>query len=348
MGVKMKIDRILGTALATALFVTIGSASEDPIAQKAKNYGLVPIPTDKTELKKLIDPNNTITEAKAALGLKLYFEPRLSKSGIISCNTCHNLGLGGADGVSAAVGHQWTANPHHLNSPTVYNAVFYKTQFWNGRSPHLEDQAQGPMQAGPEMAAPKSLVEARINSIPEYVEEFKTAYGKDVKIDFETITATIGIFERTLVTPSRYDDFLLGKVDALSDAEKKGLDTFINNGCASCHNGVALGGTMQAFDVAKKYKFANLGDFKGDANGMVKTPTLRNITETAPYYHNGAIWSLAEAVQEMGSVQLGIEVSDDEAAEIVTFLKALKGKKPQIIYPQLPESTLDTPKPDFK
>ena len=344
----MKIDNILNTALVAALFVTIGSASETSIAQKAKSYGLVPIPTDKAELNKLIDPNHTITDEKVALGQKLYFEPRLSKSGIISCNTCHNLGLGGADGVSAAVGHQWTPNPHHLNSPTVYNAVFYKTQFWNGRSPHLEDQAQGPMQAGPEMAAPKSLVEARINSIPEYVDEFKNAYGEDVKIDFETITATIGIFERTLVTPSRYDDFLNGNEDALTKEEKKGLDTFIKKGCASCHNGVALGGTMQPFDMAKKYKFANLGDFKGDANGMVKTPTLRNITETAPYYHNGAIWSLGEAVKEMGSTQLGLEVSDEEAYEIVTFLRSLKGEKPKITYPQLPESTMDTPRPDFK
>ncbi|MBT8344279.1 MAG: c-type cytochrome, partial [Sulfurovum sp.] len=120
-----------------------------------------------------------------------------------------------------------------------------------------------------------------------------------------------------------------------------------DKGCASCHNGVALGGTMQPFEIAAKYKFANLGDFKGDDNGMVKTPTLRNITETAPYYHNGAIWSLAEAVKEMGSTQLGIKISDKEAAEIVNFLGALKGRKPKIVYPQLPESTLNTPKPDF-
>ena len=347
-GIKMKIDKLLSTTLAAALFLTLSSASDVSVAQKAKSYGLVAIPSDHAELMKLIDPNKTITPEKVELGKKLYFEPRLSKSGIISCNTCHNIGLGGADGVSAAVGHQWTANPHHLNSPTVYNAVFYKTQFWNGRSPHLEDQAQGPMQAAPEMAAPKSLVEERINSIPDYVEEFKKAYGKDVKVDFETITSTIGIFERTLVTPSRYDDFLNGKADALTDPEKKGLDTFIDKGCASCHTGVALGGTMQPFELTAKYKFANLGDFKGDANGMVKTPTLRNITETAPYYHNGAIWSLSEAIQEMGSTQLGIEVSDAEAEEIVTFLKTLKGRKPEITYPQLPESTLSTPKPDFK
>ena len=138
-----------------------------------------------------------------------------------------------------------------------------------------------------------------------------------------------------------------GTTDALNDAQKRGLQTFIDKGCASCHNGVALGGSMQPFEIAAKYKFSTLGDFKGDKNGLVKTPTLRNITETAPYFHNGAIWSLAEAVKEMGSTQLGIQISDEEASQIVDFLGALKGRKPQIVYPQLPESTLQTPKPDF-
>jgi cytochrome c peroxidase len=318
------------------------------IANKAINAGLKAIPTDKAALMKMIDPNHTITDEKVALGKQLFFEPRLSKSGIISCNTCHNLGLGGVDGVPAAVGHHWTANPHHLNSPTVYNAVFAKAQFWDGRSPNLEDQAQGPMQAGPEMAAPKTLVEERINSIPAYVESFKKAYGKDVKVDFKTITSTIGIFERTLVTPSRYDDFLNGNKKALTDAEKEGLNLFIDKGCTSCHTGIALGGTMKPFPAVGKYTYANLGDFKGDKNGLVKVPTLRNITQTAPYFHNGAIWSLKEAVQEMGRTQLGTDISDAYASKIVTFFGALTGKKPVITYPQLPASTTKTPKPDLK
>ena len=265
---------------------------------KAKNAGLKPIPQNKLELMKLIDnPKNPITDAKVELGKKLYFDPRLSKSGLISCNTCHNLGMGGVDGVGAATGHRWTANPAHLNSPTVYNAVFNSAQFWDGRSPDLEDQAQGPMQAGPEMAAPKSLVENRVNSIPAYVEEFKKAYGDDVKIDFELITATIGLFERTLVTPSRFDNFMNGDSDALTKAEKEGLNLFIDKGCASCHNGVGIGGTMQPFPVANAYKYAKIGGFKGNKKGMVKTPTLRNVEETAPYFHNGAIWSLAKLLK---------------------------------------------------
>ncbi|MFY4785958.1 cytochrome-c peroxidase, partial [Aliarcobacter butzleri] len=116
------------------------------------------IPAQKAQLMKLLaDPDDPITREKGDLGKKLYFDPRLSTRGIISCNTCHNLGLGGADGIPVAIGHGWTANPHHLNSPTVYNSVFFKAQFWDGRSPHLADQAQGPIQAGPEMAAPPSL-----------------------------------------------------------------------------------------------------------------------------------------------------------------------------------------------
>ena len=338
----MKMSKIIAASLVASSVLFAGS-----LAEKAKSMGLQAIPTDKTELIKLTDPNGTITPERVELGKKLYFEPRLSKSGLISCNTCHNLGLGGADGAPAAIGHMWVANPHHLNSPTVYNAVFFESQFWDGRSPHLEDQAQGPMQAAPEMASPASLVVDRINSIPEYVEEFKKAYGNNVKVDFPTITSTIGIFERTLVTPSRYDDFLNGKEDALNDAEKEGLKVFMDQGCTSCHSGVALGGKMMPFPMVKPYKFANVGDFKGDKNGMVKVPTLRNVTETAPYFHNGQIWSLAEAVKEMGRTQLGKDISDADAAKIVTFLKALTGTKPEIVYPQLPESTATTPKPEF-
>ncbi len=345
----MKLTKLLLiSAVVSSCVLANVSVKTNTLIEEAKKSGLVAIPDNNTELLKLTDPKGTLSPEKVELGKKLYFEPRLSKSAIISCNTCHNLGLGGVDGVPAAVGHMWTPNPHHLNSPTVYNAVFFSAQFWDGRSPHLEDQAQGPMQATPEMAAPKSLVEERINSMPEYVEAFKKAYGKDVKVDFETITSTIGIFERTLVTPSRFDDFLNGKEDALSEAEKEGLKTFMAKGCTSCHTGIALGGTMQPFEVTAKYKFGNIGDFKGDANGMVKTPTLRNITETAPYFHNGAIWSLAEAVKEMGSIQLGIKISDEEAEKIVTFFNALEGRKPTISYPQLPKSTVKTPKPDFK
>ena len=320
--------------------------SDSDLRDQAKNMGLKPIPQSQLEILKIVDdPKNPITDCKVELGKKLYFDPRLSKSGLISCNTCHNLGMGGADGVGAAVGHKWTPNPAHLNSPTVYNSVLNTVQFWDGRSPHLADQAQGPMQAGPEMAAPAELVVARVTSMPAYVEEFKKAYGPDVKITFPLIADTIAIFEKTLITPSRYDQFMYGNDNALTKAEKTGLKVFMDKGCASCHNDIGLGGTMMPFD-SKKYDL-NVGGFTGNESGMVKTPTLRNIEETAPYFHNGNIWSLATAVKEMGKIQLGLKISDKEANEIVTFLNSLTGKKPDISYPQLPVITEKTPKPDM-
>lgn len=328
---------------AVAASLVMGSS----LLEEAKNAGLVAIPKTMKEVRTLVDnPKNPISEAKAELGKMLFFEPRISKSGLISCNTCHNLGTGGVDGASAAIGHKWTANPHHLNSPTVYNAVFFDAQFWDGRDPDLEKQAQGPILAGPEMAATKEHVVKTVKSMPEYVQLFKTAYGKNVTIDYETITATIGLFERTLVTPAPYDSFLNGDENAMSKDQKAGLKTFIDKGCATCHTGIALGGSMQAFGITGKYKYADIGDFKGDKNGLVKVPTLRNINETGPYFHNGVVSTLKEAIVEMGRIQLGLNITDKEAASIESFFEALEGRKPLVVYPQLPNPSSSTPKPD--
>lgn len=331
-------------------FVALSVASANPLIDEAKSVGLMPLPKNQNEVDLILKENgvkaSTFSEQKAELGKKLYFEPRLSKSGIISCNTCHNLGLGGTDGVAAAIGHRWTLNPHHLNSPTVYNSVLNTTQFWDGRALTLAEQAKGPIESEAEMATPAKIAVEKIASLKEYVAEFKKIYGKS-GVTFDNIADAIANFERTLITPSRFDDFLNGDAKALSHDEQKGLKLFIDKGCVSCHSGVNLGGSMQAFEVAAKYKFANLGDFKGDKNGMVKTPTLRNIAESAPYFHNGAIWSLREAIKEMGSVQLGIEISDKEAKSIEAFLHSLTGQKPNIVYPQLPISSEKTPKPEL-
>ncbi|WP_411675290.1 cytochrome-c peroxidase [Campylobacter sp. LR291e] len=336
--------------IASSLMVACSSVFGASLIEEAKSSGLVALPSDQKGVDEILKENNVkaseFSIEKAELGKKLYFEPRLSKSGIISCNTCHNLGLGGTDGVSAAVGHKWASNPHHLNSPTVYNSVLNTTQFWDGRAGDLADQAKGPIEAEPEMATPAKLAVEKISSLPEYVAEFKKIYGKS-GVSFDNIADAIANFERTLITPSRFDEFLNGNEKALSKDEQAGLKLFIDKGCIACHTGVNLGGSMQAFEVAGKYKFANLGDFKGDENGLVKTPTLRNITETAPYFHNGAIWSLKDAIKEMGSVQLGININDKEAAKIEVFLRTLTGKKPDISYPQLPISTDKTPKPEL-
>jgi len=332
------------------------------LIEKATTAGLKPIPNDTNALLKITDPKGVITPQRVELGKKLYFDTRVSKSGLISCNWCHNLGLGGVDGVPKAIGHKWESNPHHLNSPTVYNAVFAKKQFWDGRSDSLEDQAEGPIQAGVEMAIDHKVLAKRINSIPEYVSEFKEAYGENININLKSIAQSIAIFERTLVTPSRYDDFLNGDKDALTQSEKEGLETFIDKGCVTCHNDISLGGAMKPFELNNKYKFRDVGDFVKN-NKMIKVPTLRNITETAPYFHNGQIWDLHEVIKEMGNVQVGYKVAKDKVTnrlsvdimpitlndkdidKIIVFFKALKGRKPQITYPQLPESRVDTPRP---
>jgi len=350
--------------LTLLLLSTIGNSliAETSLIEHAKKAGLKPIPTDKKELNQLIDPKSVITPQRVELGKKLYFDPRVSKSGLISCNWCHNLGLGGVDGVPKAIGHKWSPNPHHLNSPTVYNAVFFKKQFWNGRSDTLEDQAQGPIQAGVEMAMDHKVLAERINSIPAYVDEFKKAYGQKTNINLKTIANAIATFERTLITPSRYDDFLNGDKKALNKQEKKGLKIFIDKGCVTCHNDIALGGSMKPFELNGKYKFRDVGDFVTN-NKMIKVPTLRNITETAPYFHNGQFWDLRKVIKEMGRIQVGYKVSgekknsnlsvqimpisltDKDVDDILAFFKSLKGKKPIINYPQLPESSVNTPRP---
>ncbi|WP_281951852.1 cytochrome-c peroxidase [Nitrosophilus kaiyonis] len=339
--------KIFKSAAILTIGLAVSLSASDALIKKANEAGLKPIPKEVNKLIKLIDnPKNPLTKEKVELGRKLYFDPRLSKSGLISCNTCHNLSIGGDDNVPVATGHKWRHNPHHLNSPTVYNAVFNQKQFWDGRSPDLEDQATGPIQAAPEMDMPKEVVVKVVKSIPEYKEAFEKIFPNE-EITIKTIGKAIGAFERTLVTPSRYDDFLNGDEKALSKAEKEGLKTFIDVGCASCHNGVGLGGSMQPFPVAGKYKYANLGDFKGDKNGMVKVPTLRNILETAPYFHNGATYDIKEAIEIMAETQLGRKLSKKEIDSIATFFKALTGKKPEIELPVLPVESSNTPKPNL-
>ncbi|WP_104697365.1 MULTISPECIES: cytochrome-c peroxidase [unclassified Helicobacter] len=347
----------LGTISYIALFccVQVFATTSQELLKKVQDAGLQPIPEGKElqqyQMQKAeslkVGYKPLMTKEQIELGKKLYFDPRISNSNLISCNTCHNLGLGGADIVPVAIGNKWLKNPHALNSPTVYNSVFNDIQFWDGRAHNLGIQAQGPIQSEVEMAATPDLVVQTITSIPEYVNDFKKAYGNNVKITFKLIADTIAIFEATLVTPSRYDDFLKGNLKALSKQEQEGLELFIDKGCVACHSGINLGGNMQPFGVVKPYRFANIGDFKGDENGMVKVPTLRNVVETMPYFHNGQFWDVKDAIKEMGAIQLGIDISDEEAQKIEVFFESLTGSKPQIIYPILPKNSSQTPKPIF-
>jgi len=288
------------------------------------------------------------------LGRMLFFEPRLSSSHIITCNTCHAIGTGGADNIPASIGHGWQRGPR--NSPTVFNAVFNAAQFWDGRASDLAEQAKGPVQASVEMNSTVELVEATLRSIPAYVQAFGNAFqGDDEPVTFENMTRAIEAFETTLITPdARFDKFLRGE-DALDERELAGLGLFINKGCIACHSGVNLGGQAYfPFGVIKRPGAEILPEEDKGRFTVTNTATdeyvfraspLRNIALTAPYFHSGEVWSLEEAVAIMGTSQLGHELNPEEVRDITAFLHTLTGVQPTVAYPILPASTDSTPRP---
>jgi cytochrome c peroxidase len=327
-------------------------ASDEDILKQAKIY-FKPLP------KEIPAPaDNPTTPEKVELGKKLYFDPRLSLSGVISCNTCHNLSTYGADNVETSLGHKFLTGGR--NAPTVLNAGFQFAQFWDGRAKDLEEQAKGPILNPVEMSMPNpEIVISRLKTIKEYVEEFKKAFPNDKDpVNYDNVAKAIAAFERTLVTPSRFDEFLNGNTNALTKKEKEGLKLFIEKGCASCHQGVALGGTMyQKMGVVKPYPSALIGEDLGRYNVthkeedkyVFKVPILRNVTRTYPYFSKGKIWDIREAVKIMGEYQLGINLTDDEVDKIVAFLDSLTGEIPKeaLQLPVLPPSAPNTPKPQL-
>jgi cytochrome c peroxidase len=298
--------------------------------------------------------SNPITEEKVALGRMLYYDPRLSKGQDVSCNSCHELSKYGADDTPVSDGHKGQKGTR--NAPTVYNAAGHFVQFWDGRAPTVEEQAKGPILNPVEMAMPdEKRALAVVDSMPEYVAAFQKAFpGEKHPVTFDNLAKAIGAFERKLVTFSRWDKFLEGDQAALSDAEKTGLNKFLDVGCESCHNGIYVGGSMfQKLGLAKPWDNANdPGRFaitKQEADRMVfKVPSLRNVEKTAPYYHDGSIPTLEEAVRQMADHQLARTLSKEEIASIATFLKTLTGEIPTgyIKQPPLPKSTSRTPPPD--
>ncbi len=341
--------RVLKTAILSVIAVSVSAMAYDSdLLNKAKNY-FKPLPKEIPAPK-----DNPTTPEKVELGKKLYYDPRLSLSGVISCNTCHNLATFGVDGVEASLGHQFKTGGR--NSPTVLNAGFHIAQFWDGRAKTLEEQAKGPILAHVEMAMPNpEFVVLKLKTIPGYVKEFKEVFGGNDPITYDNIAKAIAAFERTLVTPSRFDKFLKGDTNALTKKEKEGLRLFIDKGCASCHNGVAVGGEMFAkFGIVKPYPTPDMGKYKvtkkEEDKYVFKVPSLRNIAMTYPYFHDGSVWDLKEAVRIMGETQLGIKLSHDEIDKIVAFLKSLTGEVPESArtMPVLPASSQDTPKPKLK
>jgi cytochrome c peroxidase len=339
--------------LLVAVLVS-GACLADDGALLKKAQGLFrPIPENPPVLK-----GNIANSDKIELGKLLFFDPRLSSSWLISCNTCHNLSLGGVDLLETSVGHGWQKGPR--NSPTVLNAVLNIAQFWDGRARDLREQAMGPVQAAVEMNSTPDRTVKTLKSIPEYVARFTKSFaGEKDPVTFENMARAIEVFEATLLTPdSRFDRFLGGKTEILNETEKRGLELFMSKGCTPCHSGVNLGGQGYfPFGVVEKpgaevLPRGDRGRFEVTRTAsdeyVFKSPSLRNIALTAPYFHSGKVWDLSQAVAVMGSAQLGAKLTERETDAIVAFLNTLTGTQPRVEIPVLPPHTGDTPLPDTR
>ena len=288
--------------------------------------------------------------ALVELGKKLFFDPRLSKSGFISCNSCHNLSMGGSDNLKTSIGHNWQQGP--INAPTVLNSSLNVAQFWDGRAKDLKAQAGGPIANPGEMAFTHELAVDLLKSIPGYVSEFKKVFKSD-KVDIEEVTRAIAAFEETLVTPnSRFDKWLKGNKKALAANELEGYKLFKESGCVACHNGPAVGGnSFQKMGVVVPYTASSPAEGRVGVTGKdadrfsFKVPTLRNVEMTYPYFHDGAADTLPQAVDTMARIQLGKTFTAEENAKVVAFLKTLTGDQPNFKLPILPPSSDTTKRP---
>lgn len=406
------------------IILTIGLfANEDlNLVKLAYNNGLKPAPSNFKALLTALNTNSKeLSKEKIILGKKLFFEKNLSLNQDISCASCHSFNKGGADNLPTAVGHKNQKNPFHLNTPTILNAAFSKNFFWNGRTKTLQEQAKGPLQASFEMSITPSLAEKRIREKRGYKEMFQKIYGENA-ISFENIVNAISTYEQTIFTQGRFDDFLLGKFDALDRNEKDGLKLFITKGCVGCHNGIGLGGQVlrkfpltyhdiwsiskpaEIQSLQKRYKdflnnlekkplqgndsklnymrlkmgekdiellrkgffnqidkketlkvmtttacttchdkntnqvkqnlvkkiafpFKNTGGFLGyNGTKYFRVPLLRNIVQTKPYFHNGSVEKLKDAIKIMGKYQSRVDLTNNEVDKIILFLKAVDSK----------------------
>lgn len=301
-----------------------------------------------------IPADNPQSPAKIELGKMLYFDPRLSVDGTISCNSCHNVMSDGGDGRPVGVGVRGQRGGR--GSPTVWNSAFHSVQFWDGRAASLEDQAVGPLTNPIEMGMPShDLVIERIKKIPGYVQAFKKAFPKEAEPTIKNVAKAIASYERTLITPnSPFDRYLKGNKKALTGQQIRGMKLVDEIGCTSCHTGVNLSGenkmgegNYQPFPQVPGSKYdkmydltADLGRFevtkKVEDKNHWRVPTWRNVALTAPYFHNGKVKTLDEAVRVMAKTQLDMDLKDDQVADIVAFLNSLTGEFPKQTMPQLP------------
>ena len=322
--------------------------------------GSVLLPVHAVEWQALPDrapapADNPTTAAKAELGQMLFMDPRFSSTGTISCNSCHNVMLGGEDNRAVSMGvHGQTGG---RSAPTVWNSGFSSAQFWDGRAATLEEQAKGPVTNPIEMGMGE-LEEAmnRVRDIPGYRAYFEKAFEGEGPMTVENAARAVAAYERTLITPnSPYDRYVKGDKKALTEQQIRGMNTFASVGCATCHSGAAFNGPamkpgsgfFMKFPASADSKYIeqySLVDDKGrfevtgkqDDAGMWKVPTLRNVALTAPYFHNGAVKTLDEAVRVMAGTQLNKELDSAQTGDIVAFLYVLTGEFPKQALPQLP------------
>jgi len=297
--------------------------------------------------------DNPMTPAKIELGKKLFFDPRVSVDGTVSCNSCHNVMEAGDDDRATSVGVHGQRGGR--SSPTVFNAAFLSVQFWDGRAANLEEQAKGPVTNSVEMGMKDhTVVMTRLGAIPAYVAEFEAVFGAG-GLTIDNFAKAVAAYERTLLTPdSAYDRYIKGDESALSEQQKRGMQTVLESGCIACHNGASFAGAMpmgqgfyqkvplipgSAYD-AKYDLTSDTGREQATKNpadrNMWRVATWRNVALTAPYFHNGSVATLDEAVRVMAKIQLGKELGDAQVADIVAFLGSLTGKFPQQTMPRLP------------
>lgn len=276
--------------------------------------------------------DKTKNTALIALGKKLYLDPRLSVNDKISCNSCHQLNNFGVDNQPTSPGHDGRRG--NRNSPTTFNAALHMAQFWDGRARDVEEQALGPILNPIEMGMPsEEAVVSKLKNIGEYQVMFAEAFkDEEDPIQYRNIGKAIGAFERTLIIPSRFDDFLKGDESALSAAEKRGLKKFVRMGCSNCHNGVVIGGnSYKKLGLFEPYETDDLGRYEVTGletdKRVFKVPGLRNVTKTAPYFHDGSVATLDEAIRKMAKYQLGRDVGPGFINDVKAFLGSLASKQ---------------------
>jgi cytochrome c peroxidase len=343
--------RIRGFALSLAVLVVsvtyLLSASGKVQVNADALKMFAPLPAVMTS------PDNPVSDAKVGLGRILYYDPRLSANQKISCNTCHPLDGYGAEPKAVSTGFKHQKG--NRNAPTVYNAAGHFVQFWDGRAPTVEEQAKGPITNPVEMAMPSNSAAVQvIKSMPEYVAMFQKAFPQDSDpITYNNMALAIGAFERGLVTPSKWDAYLNGDASALSDTQKQGFNTFAGTGCQWCHAGAYVGGAAyQKLGVVKPWpNQTDQGVYqltKDDSDRMVfKVPSLRNIKKTGPYFHDGSVATLEDAIRNMAVHQRGVTLTDAQLKSIEAWMDSLTGEIPAnyIKSPELPKSTVQTPQP---